>query len=54
MEYVASLREQATHFRELAVKHAKVSKPDDAAEYHDLAQTCEEVAAEIEERMTAG
>jgi hypothetical protein len=54
MQYIASLREQAAYYHEIAAKWRKVNKPEEAAEYEDLAETCEEVAAEIEDHVPAG
>lgn len=54
MQYIACLREQATYYRELAARWSKVNNPEEATEYEDLAETCEEVAAEIEDHLPAG
>jgi predicted transposase YbfD/YdcC len=54
MQYIASLREQAAYYHEIAAKWRKGNKPEEAAEYEDLAETCEEVAAEIEDHVPAG
>jgi DNA-directed RNA polymerase subunit L len=53
MEYVNYLREQASKFRTLA---ASDSEADEAAarELKELAETCEEIAAEWEEKHTSG
>ena len=54
MQYIASLREQAAFYHELAAKWLKVNKPEEATECEDLAETCEEVADEIEDHLPAG
>ena len=54
MQYIESLREQAVYYHEIARRWLKLNKPDKATEYEDLADTCEEVAAEIEDHETAG
>jgi hypothetical protein len=53
MQYVNYLREQATKYRDLATRQAET---DDATlrELQDLAETCEEIAAEWEAKHTAG
>ena len=54
MQYIASLREQAAFYHELAAKRLKAKKVEEAAECEDLAETCEEVADEIEDHLPAG
>src|SRR5208337_4296042 len=49
MQYIACLREQAAYYHELAAVWLKANKFEEATEYEDLAETCEEVAAEIED-----
>ena len=53
MEYVNYLRDQASKFRDLAARDGASDK-DAARELKELAETCEEIAAEWEERHTAG
>jgi hypothetical protein len=54
MQQIAYLRELAVKYREVSARWAKVEKPEQAAEYVELAETCEEVAAEIEDHIPAG
>jgi hypothetical protein len=54
MQYIACLRQQAAYYHEIAAMWLKDNKPEDAEEYEDLAEVCEEVAAEIEDHLTAG
>jgi hypothetical protein len=54
MQQIAYLREMAVKYRDVSARWAKVDKPEQATEYEDLAETCEEVAAEIEDHLTAG
>ena len=54
MQYIGSLREQAAYYHELAARRAKANKPEEATEYEDLAEVCEEVAADIEDHLPAG
>ena len=54
MLYIACLREQAAYYHELAIKWLQANKLEEATECEDLAETCEEVAAEIEDHETAG
>ena len=54
MQSSPSLREQAAYYHEIAAKWLQVDKPKEAAEYEDLAETCEEVADEIEDHVPAG
>jgi hypothetical protein len=51
MEYAAYMRELAVKYRELAEK-----RKDPATQYEllDLADTCEEVASQIEDQSPAG
>jgi hypothetical protein len=53
MEYVNYLREQATKFRTLAASDAEADAQA-ARELKELAETCEEIAAEWEEKHPAG
>jgi hypothetical protein len=55
MEYAAYMREQAEKFRKLAERVAGNS--GDSTTHHELlelAETCEHVAAHIEEQSTGG
>jgi hypothetical protein len=54
MQYIASLRQQAAYYHELAAKWLEANKLEEAIEYEDLAETCEEVADEIEEHLPGG
>lgn len=54
MQYVAYLRDQADRFRALAGRSSKADKPDEAAKYKDLAETCETVASDLEDHLPAG
>ena len=54
MQQIAYLREMAAKYREVSARWAKVERPAQATEYEDLAETCEQVAAEIEDHETAG
>ena len=54
MQYIAYLREQAASYRSLAARWMNVHKPEEAHEYEELAETCEEVAEEIEDHTPAG
>ena len=54
MQYIASLRQQAAYYHELAAKWLEANKLEEAIEYQDLAETCEEVADEIEEHLPGG
>jgi hypothetical protein len=54
MQYVAYLRQQAAAYHALAERWLKVHKPEEAEKYEDLAETCEEVAEEIEDHTPAG
>ena len=54
MQYIASLRQQAAFYHELAAKWLQANKVDEATECEDLAETCEEVADEIEEHVPGG
>jgi hypothetical protein len=54
MLYVAYLREQAAQYRALAAKSAKVKVPEEATEYQELAEICEEVASDIEDHIPGG
>lgn len=54
MQDVDFFRDQATAYREQAVKWRKDRKFDKAAECQELADTCEQVASEIEDRLPAG
>jgi len=51
MEHSVYLREEAEKFRALA---DRVKDPRLLQEYIDLAETCEEVAEEMEHRQTGG
>jgi hypothetical protein len=51
MEYAAYMRELAVRYRELAEKR---QDPPAQRELLDLADTCEEVACQIEDRSPAG
>ena len=51
MQYIEYLREQARTFRELA---ATVRDPTRERELNELADTCDEIAAEWEARQPAG
>jgi hypothetical protein len=51
MEYAAYLRDLAAQYRELAEKRRS---PPTQYELLELADTCEEVAAQIEDRSPAG
>lgn len=51
MEFDDYLRYQAANYRELA---EKAESPSDKEEYLDLAVTCEEIANDIEDRLTGG
>jgi hypothetical protein len=51
MQYIAYLRDQAEKFRELAEGNLDAER---ARELRDLAETCEEIAAEWEARQLAG
>jgi hypothetical protein len=51
MEYADYLRAQAEKFRELA---EEVGEPAASEEFSELAAICEHVAAEVEDRLTAG
>ena len=51
MEHSAYLREEAEKFRTLA---ESAGRPDLLREYIDLAETCDEVAEELEYRQTGG
>jgi hypothetical protein len=51
MEYAGYLRAQAEKFRELA---EDVREPAASQEFCELAAICERVAAEVEDRLTAG
>ena len=50
-QYVAYLREQASKYRELA---AAISDSDSRRELLELAQTCDQVANNIEDRAAGG
>ena len=54
MQYIAYLREQATTYHALALRWLKVNKPERAKECDDLAETCEQVAEDIEDHTPAG
>ena len=54
MLYIACLRLQASYYHELAVKWLEANKPEEAAECEDLSETCEQVAAELEDHELAG
>lgn len=54
MQYIASLRQQAAYYHQLAEQWLKANKVEEAAKYEDLAETCEEVADEIEEHLPGG
>ncbi len=54
MQYIISLRQQAAYYHELAAKWLKNNKVEEATECEDLAETCEEVADEIEDHLPAG
>ena len=54
MHDVDYFRDQATTYRVQAAKLRQDQKFDKAAECQDLAETCEQVAAEIEDRLPAG
>ena len=54
MQYITYLREQAAAYRALALRWLKVHKPERAQECEDLAETCEEVAKEMEDHTPAG
>jgi hypothetical protein len=54
MLYIAYLREQAAYYRALADKSSEVNEPEQVAEYKELAETCEEVASEIEDHLPSG
>jgi hypothetical protein len=54
MQYIACLRQQAANYHEIAARWLKENHPEEAEEYEDLAETCEEVAAEIEDHLPAG
>jgi len=54
MQYIACLREQAAFYHELAAKWLKANKIEEATEYEDLAETCDEVADELEDHLPAG
>jgi hypothetical protein len=54
MQYVICLRQQAAYYHQLAEKWLKDNKLQEATEYEDLAETCEEVAAELEDHLPAG
>jgi len=51
MEYAAYMRDQAAKYRELA---EALEDPGVHRELLELAETCEHVAAHIEERATPG
>jgi hypothetical protein len=51
MQYIAYLRDQAEKFRELAATNVDAER---ARELRELAETCEEIAAEWEARQPAG
>ncbi len=51
MDYDDYLREQASHYRQLA---QGAQEPPIRAELFELAEICEEIANDIEDRMTAG
>ncbi len=51
MQYIEYLREQAEKFRELAAGNLD---PVRATEMRELAETCEDIAAEWEARQPAG
>jgi hypothetical protein len=51
MEHSVYLREEAERFRTLA---ESAGRPDLLREYIDLAETCDEVAEEMEYRQTGG
>ncbi len=51
MQYIAYLRDQAEKFRELAESGVDEER---ARELRELAETCEEIAADWEGRQTAG
>ena len=54
MQYITSLRQQAAYYHELAAKWLKANKLEEASEAEDLAETCEEVAEEIEDHTPGG
>lgn len=51
MQYIAYLRDQAEKFRELANSDVDAER---ARELRELAETCDEIAADWEARQTAG
>jgi hypothetical protein len=54
MHDVDYFRDQAITYRAQAAKWRKDQRLDKAAECQELAETCELVAAEIEDRLPAG
>ena len=54
MQYIACLRQQAAYYHEIAARWLTANNPEEAEECEDLAETCEEVAAELEDHLTAG
>jgi hypothetical protein len=54
MQDVEFFRDQATTYRRRAARWRHHRRYDKAAECQDLAETCDEVATEIEDRLPAG
>ena len=55
MDYAAYMREQAEKYRKLAERLSQnLGDPDAQHELLELAETCEHVAANIEEQSTGG
>jgi hypothetical protein len=54
MQYIVCLRQQAALYHQLADKWLKDNKLEDATECEDLAETCDEVANELEDHLTGG